>query len=437
MRNLLQHSPLLLVLSLVACKAIAGIHDRQYIEDDAGSARNAMPSKGVSEQAQRSEPASQGPEDAGASATISDEEDAGADETPDAGAPMDGGSVERVLPPPSALQCETYCADLDSACNEDNQATVYPDPNYCRAICPHFERGSDTDANTFDCRARQAAIAHMFEAQPTEIAPNCFAASAGSGGKCGTTCEAYCQLFGDICLEGEADPECMRRCTKLVDKPQSGSVAFMGGDTLQCRLAHLSAATVDSETHCPHAGLFPSDGTPCAPTIPSCESYCALLESACATDTLSQYESRESCKYSCEHGGIPLGPLREDQQDDDVNSIACRRHHTYNAIRLGSDHCAHAGLGGDGHCGPLCQNYCELAQTLCPSQYISAFGDPDTAAATQACRDDCAATEKQEGYSVALGRVAGPTLQCRLYHLSEARKGATECEAALGNGVCQ
>ena len=357
--------------------------------------------------------------------------------TKDASAPEAG--PEAGPEGPSEEACKTYCGYLDGACNEQNNATVFPSPAYCEAVCAHFPPGADRGANTFECRFREASLADRFKADPREIAPNCRAASPGSGGTCGSTCEAYCQLFASICPGRISDEDCMNLCPLLVDEPVAADIAFGGVDTIQCRLAHLSAATEDPTVHCPHADLLAQELTPCVPEAPTCETYCGLLMNACTEEDTQQYESLDACLHTC--NGMVLGKAPDPTGD----TVACRRYHAYSAVKLGPVHCTHAGPGGDGHCGLICQSYCDLTAKLCPDAFQSAYGDGNASGGPmEACRVECAqlvgiedpAQHLDLGYNVAEARKGGANIQCRLYHLSESASGAAACEAAVGRGPC-
>lgn len=348
-----------------------------------------------------------------------------------------GGTTEGR--PPTEAECDTYCELLDGACTKANNSLVYPSTAYCRAICPHFKNGEAEKTNSFDCRLEQASLADEFKANPSEIQGNCFAAGTSSAGTCGGTCEAYCQLFSSVCNDGKEDERCEERCAKLIDRPQAGNIAFSGAETVQCRLAHLAAASADPNTHCPHAALAAAEGTPCLPKKPNCRDYCELITSTCTQESSQQYASVDACVHTCE-GGMELG----EAPDYTGDTVACRRYHIYNAVGLGDSHCDHGGAGGDGHCGTLCNSYCTMADKLCPSEFANTFGLAVGVLAQTSCRNQCAtligkpnpADQADLGYSVNQGKTGGNTIQCRLYHLTESGTDANACLAAVGKGAC-
>jgi hypothetical protein len=60
--------------------------------------------------------------------------------------------------------------------------------------------------------------------------------------------------------------DCLEDCGDVPDLSQPPdnlrfNASIDEGDSLQCRLYHVSAATLDPVLHCPHAGGAP----PCAP----------------------------------------------------------------------------------------------------------------------------------------------------------------------------
>ena len=359
------------------------------------------------------------------------ERDAGAD-----------GSIEDDAARPDEAQCDTYCQTLTESCTKENSLATYPSKDFCLAVCPNFRRSKDgTDkGNTFECRVSEANEAKRLSADPDESTSNCRAAGPGGSNKCGSNCEGYCQLFEDICGGlVTPDPDCLEHCQGLRDDPQfDADKSYMGGvDTLQCRLAHLSAAAVDGDTHCPHAQIEPEFGTPCKPNVPSCDDYCGMLMSTCKTPDVLQYESVNDCMKTCK------GFEPSEAPDVDQDTLACRRYHTYNSLRNPPGHCTHTGPGGDGHCGKLCPAYCKLVKAACETEFAAAFvgGVTDCESACgQDFFDGKAVKDQMDiGYNVAMGKAGGDTLQCRLYYTTKAFSNVAHCASALGRptGECQ
>ena len=159
--------------------------------------------------------------------------------------------------PPSPSNCDDYCDSVMSACQQ--QHTVYGSLTMCLAMCALFEPGTAVDptGNTFACRARHARLA---QAEPEQ---ECSAAGPGGGEGCGNDCDAYCSLYPKVCPDeaGEQasdEADCRASCAALVDQPNLDVQRDHGGDTIECRLVHLSSATIMPSIHCAHARLEPS-----------------------------------------------------------------------------------------------------------------------------------------------------------------------------------
>jgi hypothetical protein len=357
----------------------------------------------------------------------------------------DAGKDAAPVAHPSEQDCDTYCGLLGESCTAENKIAAFPNDDYCKALCPKFRLAEDPSAdegNSFECRLAEAMEAKRLSADPSESTTNCQAAGPGGAGKCGSNCEGYCQLYADVCAEFMPDPECLEHCPALrddaaIDANQSFNVS--GADTLQCRLAHLSAAAVDSDPHCGHARLDAAFDTPCNPKVPSCEDYCGMLMNTCATPDVLQYESASDCLRTCR--GFDKG----EAPDLDLDTLACRRYHTYNSLRNPPGHCTHTGPGGDGHCGKICPAYCKLVKAACSERYQTTFvgGDPECErlCAEEFFEPGTAVKDQQDlGYTVAKGKARGNTIQCLLYHTTKAfGNPSVECPSALGlpTGDCQ
>jgi len=93
-------------------------------------------------------------------------------------------------------------------------------------------------------------------------------AGPGGDGTCGQNCEAYCLLLRTHCsarFDGTFDglAACTAACQQI---PDAGgyTTAMSQGDSIQCRLWHVSAAAVDPSMHCGHA----AGDLPCAAPSP-------------------------------------------------------------------------------------------------------------------------------------------------------------------------
>lgn len=336
----------------------------------------------------------------------------------------------------SAL-CKEYCDTVMEACTGTNAA--YTTRETCLGVCARLPEGDPlepAERNDVVCRLRQAQLARG----TGEPSTHCQPAGPGGDGVCGSNCEAYCSLMQQSCPAEYAETDdCMAKCEGLRDDKSFDVVKHHEGDTLQCRLVHVSSATVTPASHCAHSRLYPTDW--CADTTetaPTCQDFCQLSLAVCS-GSFAQYESLEQCLAVCET--LPLGTLA----DRTENTVGCRKYHTYSSLLDPANHCPHTGPGGDGHCGldaedgtttGNCESYCTLLEEACSTEFGAAFTD------RAACIADCSGkpaefgATKDQGYSVSASAARTP-LGCRLLHVSRAlRDPATYCAAALGGGEC-
>lgn len=203
----------------------------------------------------------------GACAAIADIEDARVDPTLDldgidndsgagarggsGGAPSggNGGGGGGGGPMTPSEVCDHYCSVVMANCQGPDE--VYVSGAICREACLSLPLGTpdDTSGNTVGCRLRNAELA----AATGEPGVHCPAAGPGGDGICGPNCAGYCSLMLAHCNAPDFDlGDCAAACADVTD-PGGYSTAITSGDTLQCRLYHVSAATLDPQTHCIHA----------------------------------------------------------------------------------------------------------------------------------------------------------------------------------------
>jgi hypothetical protein len=157
--------------------------------------------------------------------------------------------------------CGSYCETLEANCTGDFQQFI--SRATCMEFCARLPEGSDDDeiGNSVHCRITQA----RFAGDVGEPDLHCAEAGPGGNGTCGSNCEAYCVVLEQVCgarFDGEfvGRADCNSQCGDLADEVRF-SASIDSGDSIQCRLWHLSAASVDPSTHCGHAV---GEG-PCAP----------------------------------------------------------------------------------------------------------------------------------------------------------------------------
>jgi hypothetical protein len=158
--------------------------------------------------------------------------------------------------------CETYCDTVASNCT--GAVAVYTTNDTCLGFCGHLPVGTagDEQGDSAECRLTQADNA----ASTGEPDVHCPIAGPAGGGTCGTNCDAFCTVFQQVCGDSfdQAYPDlaaCRTDCQANIPDVGSYDATMSSGDSVQCRLWHLAAASVDPGVHCPHAAGEP----PCGP----------------------------------------------------------------------------------------------------------------------------------------------------------------------------
>ena len=165
-----------------------------------------------------------------------------------------GGSGGAGGEAPAEPTCEAYCALLDDNCTGD--LAVYPTAETCVAACAAFPVGdiADVSGNTLGCRQYHAGAA------AGDAATHCPHAGPGGSGYCGADCESFCTLAGSICPGAyEDEATCLTACEGYATTPPYNANQKTG-DTIECRLYHVSVASLD-DVHCGHIGTEPPAGT--------------------------------------------------------------------------------------------------------------------------------------------------------------------------------
>jgi hypothetical protein len=336
--------------------------------------------------------------------------------------------------PADSEECKEYCKIVEQACQGDN--AVYSSPQACLGTCAKLDPGDiEANGNTVTCRMKEARRA----LSTGEPATHCKAAGPGGAPTCGENCESWCTLLQKTCpTEFGAMGDCPRACDALKDKGTFNLDADHDGDTIQCRLEHVSNATASNPaSHCKHAALVPNEYCR-APQdkAPECAEFCRFNIAGCTGD-LAVYESEKQCMAVC--NALPPG-LNRDREE---NTIGCRSYHTFNSLIVPVSHCAHTGPGGDGHCGidavgktGNCESYCILAEKACGAVFTAKYPSQSACQVDCSTQPDAFGAKLDNKYSVATAQT-GNTMQCRLLHASRALSDATACPSALGLGACQ
>jgi hypothetical protein len=350
----------------------------------------------------------------------------------------------------SAL-CSSYCSDVLKNCKAPMDA--YKSMEDCQSMCQELPPGADkpteTKGNTVSCRAHYAKEAGSVERDKVA----CPAAAPGGGSpgvspSCGNACEGYCGLYEKICSD-HPQKDCMNKCRAIPDNGgYSASMDYLGGDTLQCRIAHLNAAAqakhddLDDERneHCGHAllraglGERPFCDLP-NETEPTCPDYCKLVMQSCKSHPI--YEDQAQCEKVCE-GAFVKGKNTDamGQQDINQDTLACRRWHAYYAFDdAGDTHCPHTGPLGDGHCGKICPAYCSMLNKACSAQFKTEFPGGMNDCLSQ-CMKIPGYVDPNLGYDLNSEESRTNTLQCRTRYLVDAFNGKDTCAKAFPKGTC-
>ncbi len=160
--------------------------------------------------------------------------------------------------------CADYCSRVQDACVGAD--AVYTGDATCLGVCGALPPGSPGDeiGNSVECRLQQARYA----LETAEPAVHCPGAGPGGDGICGQNCESYCVLLQRLCpARFDATFDGLAACaTACGEIPDAGgfTTAISQGDSIQCRLWHVSAAAVDPSMHCGHA----AGDAPCVAIAP-------------------------------------------------------------------------------------------------------------------------------------------------------------------------
>lgn len=364
--------------------------------------------------------------------------------------------------------CEEYCKIIEDTNPEDEELNDGVCPNnyttydVCIGVCSKFEPGDPsepTNENTVACRLNAARAARS--ASDGEKESFCQAAGPGGNGACGTNCESYCRLveMEEVCGDRNLRVEdCVDKCAAFGDSERfhvgTPTEEFdHSGDTVQCRLVHVSTAAGSlatdalKDTHCGHADFHSTLW--CIAEEVTCSRYCDVLEVACQDD-LEVYETRDQCEAACAE--LELGEPLDDVED----TVGCRTWHAVSSLADPVNHCSHAGPTGDGHCGlddddpaefAACRPYCQLLEAACPTVFATTFDS------SSACVEECDQSDESFGasadhdYTVKNAKDDGDTLSCRTFYavralgdvqdgIDQALAEAEHCPSAFGAAPC-
>ncbi len=313
--------------------------------------------------------------------------------------------------------CRTYCDDVMKACTGANAA--YATKNDCLRVCAELPSGEAQKDNSIECRAQQASLA----TQSGEPASDCPGAGPFGADICGSSCQALCTFLGVACpkkLEGITD--CATSCSGLREDKVYDLSKLGSGDDVECRLNYAVQALADDK-NCDAAALKSTTCKDDDAIAPNCADICKLTMVAC-TSTNQVFSSASECEAYCKL--LPPGK----NSDEAGNTAGCRKYHSYNSLAAPNPHCAHAGPGGDGHCGSNCEAYCGVMASACKTEFDSLFPDPSK------CPSECALLAGSADNSFFSTPKVGNTLTCRLINLAKAALDSKFCSEAAGQGEC-
>ena len=147
---------------------------------------------------------------------------------------------------PRVGACMDYCELVMRNCQ--GNVAQFTDSSACMATCQAMPLGDPLSptGNSISCRTFHAALAE----DPTRNV--CTHAGPGGDDSCGGNCESFCAAAGELCPDvyGGQD-SCLSACAGF-STAEVYDASDIGGDTFACRLYHLTAASTDPDTHCPH-----------------------------------------------------------------------------------------------------------------------------------------------------------------------------------------
>jgi hypothetical protein len=158
--------------------------------------------------------------------------------------------------------CTKYCTDIMKTCKDAN--AQYASEANCMESCkalPATGMDGAMQGNTIQCRQYHVGVAGSSAAMADM---HCTHAGPGGDGLCGMNCEGFCSIAVATCnAEWKDMASCMDAMTGCPAFKDDKNVKYVAptaaGDTFECRLYHLTVATSDAATHCPHTVLMSAD----------------------------------------------------------------------------------------------------------------------------------------------------------------------------------
>ena len=213
-----------------------------------------------------------------------------------------------------------------------------------------------------------SSVAIKFEAVPATITG--FESPGPSD-----ACVEYCNLATTNCTEDNAidfgDSTCEDTCAAMTE----GTTGDTDGNTVACRIYHLTVAADAPGAHCPHgnpAGGSDAAGFPCTDPVPgpsdACVEYCNLATTNCTEDNAIDFGD-STCEDTC--AAMTEGTTG----DTDGNTVACRIYHLTVAADAPGAHCPHGNpAGGSDAAGFPCTDAAPLPPLETCTELPTTFG---------------------------------------------------------------
>ena len=148
-------------------------------------------------------------------------------------------------------KCTDYCNEMAVNCTDTH--LMYFSNAACLAICATLPQGSLSDTGgqeTVGCR-----LYHGGAPAAGDPVTHCPHAGPTGASVCGDPCQSFCIEAQQICTGANAEwpdqASCLTDCATFPTSPPYFA-GVTSGDSYACRMYHLTAATADPVTHCPH-----------------------------------------------------------------------------------------------------------------------------------------------------------------------------------------
>lgn len=154
------------------------------------------------------------------------------------------------------LDCNTYCTGITATCKDGNKQYFGTNDAEqianCNTICGSFNVGAFNDGmDSLGCRTY-----HLEAASVDQAAADMHCEHAGplGGAICGTDeRKNFCALATDICPALFPAGDLCETDIAAIDVATPYNQGITAGNSLACRMYHLTAAVTDATMHCPHA----------------------------------------------------------------------------------------------------------------------------------------------------------------------------------------